>query len=509
MGLCLLSIPEGFTFILALFNQCWRTEQIPELWQLGRIAAIYKKGKNCQLPASYRPISILQVLYKLYTTLILGRLSGGMQGRIWKFQYGFQTGFSVDDAIFGILRILEQAHNLVGLPVYLLLLDWSRAYDRVHIPQMLSALARLGVPQKYIRIIKSLYSNVKFFVEDRFSRSTTENQNAGLRQGDGLSCWLFIALLSVIMSDAEASWIARAEQEGLAHRKFFNDLFGRDHCIYADDTNLISTCLRMIRAMLHSIQIEAARYGLTLNLDKTFLILAGDALKLRIPSLKDVHGNLVKCVPFERTLGFDLGPLVIPHGVVRSRGNSLLTSMNQYKLVWQSDLELKKKIERYFSLVVSKAIWGLHLLAVLPADFRHLEYLHTRCLRRILGKKAAYISRLSNAAILRLARAETLASQIRRKQLKLLGHVLRKDLHDPDRLSCFQPDQLLQPRFPHGCRRRVGRPRLIWAETILPECQRIWNLSRIQICTLAQNRREWFLASERLCKQLQPPEMNV
>ena len=76
---------------------------------------------------------------------------------------------------------------------------------------MLSALSRLGVPRKYIQIIQSLYSDVTFFVEDRFSRSTTESQNAGLRQGDGLSCWLFIALLSVIMSDAEASWIARAD----------------------------------------------------------------------------------------------------------------------------------------------------------------------------------------------------------------------------------------------------------------------------------------------------------
>ena len=65
---------------------------------------------------------------------------------------------------------------------------------------------------------------------------------------------------------------------------------------------------------------------------------------------------------------------------------------------------------------------GLTLVGDLkyPADFKHLEYLHTRCLRLNLGKKAAYISRLSNAAILRLARAETLASQIRRKQLKLL-----------------------------------------------------------------------------------------
>ena len=63
---------------------------------------------------------------------------------------------------------------------------------------MLHALRRLGVPQKYLRIIESLYSDVKFFVEDRFSRSTTESQEAGLRQGDGLSCWLFIALLTVV-----------------------------------------------------------------------------------------------------------------------------------------------------------------------------------------------------------------------------------------------------------------------------------------------------------------------
>ena len=52
----------------------------------------------------------------------------------------------------------------------------------------------------------------------------------------------------------------------------------------------------------------------------------------------------VKCVPFERKLGFDLGPLMLPHGVVRSRGNALLTSMNQYKLVWQSDLALNRPV---------------------------------------------------------------------------------------------------------------------------------------------------------------------
>ena len=107
--------------------------------------------------------------------------------------------------------------------------------------------------------------------------------------------------------------------------------------------------------------------------------------------------------------------------------------------------------------------------------------------------------------ILRLAKAETLECQIRRRQLKLLGHVLRKDASDADRLCCFQPNTPLQPCVPPGCRRRVGRPRLVWAETILPVCERFWNLSRIQILQLAQNRTGWHSATERLCKQLQPP----
>ena len=131
------------------------------------------------------------------------------------------------------------------------------------------------------------------------------------------------------MTDAEAGWNTRAERESLLNGVLFEVFFRRDQSIYADDTNLMNTCPRTIRAMLHNIQIEAARYGLTLNLDKTFLILAGDARHYRALELTDIHGNVVQCVPFERTLGSDLGPLVLPHGVVRSRGSILPAAMNQ------------------------------------------------------------------------------------------------------------------------------------------------------------------------------------
>ena len=61
----------------------------------------------------------------------------------------------------------------------------------------------------------------------------------------------------------------------------------------------------------------------------------------------------------------------------------------------------KQKLEKseYFALMVSKGVWGLHLLALKPSDFAHLEHVHTRCVRRITGVRAAFYSRISNAAV--------------------------------------------------------------------------------------------------------------
>ena len=73
--------------------------------------------------------------------------------------------------------------------------------------------------------------------------------------------------------------------------------------------------------------------------------------------------------------------------------------------------------------MVSKGAWGLHLLALKPSDFAHLEYIHTRCSRRILKIKAAYWSRISNAAVLERAKFPAITTFVGRMQFALLGHI--------------------------------------------------------------------------------------
>ena len=70
-------------------------------------------------------------------------------------------------------------------------------------------------------------------------------------------------------------------------------------------------------------------------------------------------------------------------------------AMDQYRLVWQSDLSVKAKTEKMNALVWNKGRWGLHLFPLLPALQQKIDAAQARYLRRILKPPAASISRIS------------------------------------------------------------------------------------------------------------------
>ena len=55
------------------------------------------------------------------------------------------------------------------------------------------------------------------------------------------------------------------------------------------------------------------------------------------------------------------------------------------------------------------------------------------------------------------------SDDIKTRQVKLLGHLIRADARDPMRLITFQHG-ILQPNTPGA--RRVGRPRIPWLHTV-------------------------------------------
>ena len=119
----------------------------------------------------------MSVLYKVYATILLNRLkSAGAEARLWSRQFGFKSGCSTGDALFIVRKRVEQALAARGGQAFLLSLDWRKAFDSISPEALLHALARFGLPQHMLKVIRAIYSSRSFQVRDAGSTSQPHNQ---------------------------------------------------------------------------------------------------------------------------------------------------------------------------------------------------------------------------------------------------------------------------------------------------------------------------------------------
>jgi len=67
--------PKTIIILSYIFNSMLRLSYLPSIWKHTEIILIHKPGKPPDIPSSYRPISLLPTLGKLFEKLLLKRLS--------------------------------------------------------------------------------------------------------------------------------------------------------------------------------------------------------------------------------------------------------------------------------------------------------------------------------------------------------------------------------------------------------------------------------------------------
>ena len=82
--------PVTMQWVLGMFNACASTHRLPRLWRQARVVALLKPGKDPSNPKSFRPISLLCHLDKVYARLILSRLSPIIEHVLILEQTGFR-----------------------------------------------------------------------------------------------------------------------------------------------------------------------------------------------------------------------------------------------------------------------------------------------------------------------------------------------------------------------------------------------------------------------------------
>ena len=182
----------------------------------------------------FRPISLVDSLYKLIAKVLANRLKKVMNGLVNPAQNDIVEGRQILDASLIANEVIDsmQKRNERGI---LCKLDIEKAYDRINWSFVLKVLKRMGFWEKWVGWIEWCISTTTFFVLVNGSPKGFLGSSGGLRQGDPLLPYLFVlgmeALSLMIDKAIESGYIS-----GYIFKERNNTVKQITHLLFADDT---------------------------------------------------------------------------------------------------------------------------------------------------------------------------------------------------------------------------------------------------------------------------------
>ena len=174
-----------------------------------KIIFIHKKGKDKLRCSSYRPISLLETLYKLLSKLLMNNISPSLDEILSENQFGFIPNRSLNQASTSTLLMVKELAIPQKYPnAVILFLDIGSAFDSIS-PNLVNRILHHIFPNTQLpELINNLTSNGLCFCEIAGASSFCFELLCGSGQGDPLSTikynlvyHLFIAFINLLQTN--------------------------------------------------------------------------------------------------------------------------------------------------------------------------------------------------------------------------------------------------------------------------------------------------------------------
>lgn len=168
-----------------ILNNALNFGYFPTAWKKDKVIALLKKGKPPNNPTSYRPISLLSNLGKLFETIINDNLMKQCSklNLIPGIQFGFKKRHSTMHAVH---KLISEANWVLSnkLCMGACLIDLEKAFDSVWTEGLLSKLLNKKVPRYLVKLTEDFSNNRSFkvFNHDGYSEKNVLINNS-LPQG--------------------------------------------------------------------------------------------------------------------------------------------------------------------------------------------------------------------------------------------------------------------------------------------------------------------------------------
>ena len=247
--------------LVSVFNQGLARGELPESMKAGVTRLVHKKDDK-RLLKNWRPISLLNVDYKICSKAVSFRLSRVLGSIVDPDQTCSVPGRSIHSNLV-LLRDTLAFIDRTGETGILLSLDQEKAFDRVDRIFLLNLLEHFGFGPWFRACIATLYNGafMQVLVNDFLSNPILLER--GVRQGDALSPMLYVLCVEVFACKIRASPDVKGfllpGAGGLEFRV----------CQYADDTTAFVKDERSLHALFNIIGDFERGSGAKLNRTKT------------------------------------------------------------------------------------------------------------------------------------------------------------------------------------------------------------------------------------------------
>ena len=237
---------------------------------------IPKAGKDAKKLTNWRPITLSNCDHKIVTKAYSIRMAEKVKLVIKERQTAYLKGRLINDNIRGILMSIHLS-NLTDEDIdgIIVSLDAKKAFDSVEHSYIEKCLRSFGLAG-FIPIFRVLYSELKSDILINGKVVPGYLIKRGVKQGDALSCILFIMCMEPLIANIEAN----ADIEEVYSRTLRANL--PKAYTYADDLNCtIKRTERGIQAIFSEYARLTGLAGLELNADKTEIMRFATELRER------------------------------------------------------------------------------------------------------------------------------------------------------------------------------------------------------------------------------------
>lgn len=183
---------QALQTLLRIFNQIWRTGEIPPAWKISQIKPLLKPGKAPTSLQNFRPIALSSCLGKILDKMVQVRIQWFLENNsiLPECMSGFRKNRSTTDSVIDLVTFVEQQKAL-GKITSAVFLDIHKAFDTITHSAILQSAIAIGIEGRLFQYIVSYLTDRHIYMNTSTDSNILFPVTRGVPQGGILSPTLF------------------------------------------------------------------------------------------------------------------------------------------------------------------------------------------------------------------------------------------------------------------------------------------------------------------------------